>query len=124
MDEGKGRNFGDSKRLRMLIIPLCALLLGSLSWNVWQYRLATEQRLQAVAAEQAAVTKANQTKLDAEQRKLKKARDAKSGERVQQLYREIDNLTRINERVQMPKPISGSAPAKTDDLQRAVNAPP
>jgi flagellar basal body P-ring protein FlgI len=105
------------------IILLCALLLGSLSLNVQQYQLANRQRLQALAAEQTAVTKANQAKLEAEQKKLKKARQAKNDERLQKLYQELDNLTRIHEQVQIPKQkTSRSTPAKTDDLERAVES--
>jgi hypothetical protein len=124
MDEAKGRNFADSKRMWMPIFALSTLLLGSLSSNVWQYRLSAEAHRRDIAAEQAAMSKANQAKLDAEQRRLKRAAEAKSGERVQQLYREIGNLTRINEQIQMPKPSSSSStPPKTDDLERAAGSP-
>ena len=39
MDKVKKRGFARSKRMWMLIFALSTLLLGSLSWNVWQFQL-------------------------------------------------------------------------------------
>jgi uncharacterized protein HemX len=122
MDERKGQNIGVSNRSQILIIILGTLLLASLSWNAWQYR-AAEQHRKAMAAEQIATAQVEEAKLEAEQRRLKRARDAKNDERIQQLDREIDSLTRINEQLQMPRRVSTSAPPKTDDLEQTVNFP-
>jgi len=122
MDAAKGQNTCGKSRSRMLLIPLCALLAGSLSGNIWQYRVAAEKRLQAEKAEQTAIAKASEARREAEQKKLKRAGDAKTDERVQQLYREIDTLTRLNEQFALPKQ-SQSSPANTDDLPLPVDAP-
>lgn len=123
MNDGKGRNLGGLNRSWVLTIALCALLLGSLSWNVWQYRVVGEQRRQAVAAERTAIAKADEAKQEAEQTKLRKAKAAKTEERVQELYREINGLTQVNEHILLPKQTSRDGPVKTDDLQQAGTSP-
>jgi len=108
----------------MLVIPLCALLLASGIWNVWQYRLVEQQRLQAVAAEREARAEAAQAEAEAEQAKLKKrAADAETGTRVDRLYQEIDNLTRMSEQVLLRNRNPQGTPAKKDGRGEAAGVP-
>jgi hypothetical protein len=45
--------FSSAKRSLLLLIPVFALLLASVSWNTWQHRLGRDHRAQAEAAERA-----------------------------------------------------------------------
>jgi hypothetical protein len=92
--EGQSSSSG-VKRWWLLIILFCTLFLASLGLNVCQYRLAAQERLRATARKQAATEQTRQTQLEAEVGKVKKAREAKNDARVQQLYREINNLTQM-----------------------------
>ena len=81
----------------MLIIPLCTLLLASAIWNIRHYRLAEQQCLQVVAAEREARAEATRAEVEAKRAKLKKQAAAATDARVDQLYQEINNLTRMSE---------------------------
>ena len=113
-------------RLESIVVadnPLVRLFLGSLSWSVWHYQLTSQQCCRSATAEQAAIKEASEAKLATKRRKLKKARDAKNDERVQQLYREIDSLTRIHEQILLPRQTAKSTPLKMDDLQPIRSSP-
>jgi len=108
----------------MLAIPLCALLLVSGIWNVRQYWLVEQQRRQAVAAAQQARAEAARAAAEAERAKLKKkAADAETGARVDQLYQEINNLTRMSEQILLRDRSKPGAPAKKDGRAAAADAP-
>jgi uncharacterized membrane protein (DUF106 family) len=103
--------FHVSSRLRALIIPLVILLMASVFWNLYQHRVIEQDRTATQQKEIAAVQKEAER---AEARRKKNAEWAASDARVQQLYREINNLSEINERL-LSQP-QRSAPKKTNDL--------
>ena len=73
--------------------PLSALLVASVGWNVWYYRLEQKRRVQAMAEERASKAAVALAKEEAERAKLKRQlRDAKSAGRIQQLYEEINRF--------------------------------
>jgi hypothetical protein len=118
------RKFGVSNRSLMLVVPLCALLLASGIWNVRQYRLAHQQRLQTVAAEREAKAETARAEADAKLAKLKKkAADIETGARVDQLYQEINNLTRMSEQVLLRDRSFQGTPAKKDGRGEATGLP-
>jgi hypothetical protein len=124
MEVGGAKKFVASNRSLMLIIPVCVLLLASAIWNVWQYRIIEQQRLQALAAEREAKAVAARSKIEAERAKLKKTAAAASDARVDQLYQEINNLTRINERVLLRNPSpQGTLSSKKDGDGEAAAVP-
>jgi len=124
MEVGGARKFVVSNRSLMLVIPLFALLLVSAIWNVRQYRLAEQQRLQAVAAAREARAEAARAEVEAERAKLKtKAADAATSARVDQLYREINNLTRMNEQVLLRDRNLQGTPVKKDGPEAAAGLP-
>ena len=116
MDGGRARKlvFRISIRSGMLIIAVCALLLMPVIWTIRQSWLMQKALDRAIAAEQAAAraqAEAEQARaqVPVEERPAKDPavaraarrhpRDPKDAERVHQLYREIDSLTRIQEKV-------------------------
>jgi len=99
----------------MLVILLCALLLASGIWNVRQYRFIEQQRLQALAVERKARAEAARAEAEAEQMKRKKkAADAETGARVDRLYQEINNLSRMNEQILLRDRSPQGTPVKKD----------
>jgi len=99
MDVEGTRKFRLSKRSSALIIPLVTLLVVSVLWNLRQSRLIAEERQRVTAAQSKETARA---KVEAEQVAARKKRNAKyvgSDARLQQLYREIDTLSRLNEHV-------------------------
>jgi len=124
MEVEGARKFGVSNRSLMLVIPLCGLVLTSGIWNVRQYRFAEQQRLKAVAAVRETRVEAARAEVEAERAKLeKKAADAKEDARVDQLYREINNLTRLSEQILLRDPRPRDTSAKHDGRGEAVGAP-
>jgi hypothetical protein len=96
IDTGK---FRVSTRSLMVIIPAVTLLAASLTWNVRQYVLIEQLRLRELAAKREETARAAAEARQAEARLKKNAEWAASDARVQQLYREIDGLSQISERV-------------------------
>jgi C4-dicarboxylate-specific signal transduction histidine kinase len=124
MEVGGARKLGVSNRSLMLVIPLCALLLASAIWNIRQYRLVEQKRLQAVAAEREARVKAGRAEAEAERAKLeKKAASAVTDARVSRLYQEINNLTRMSEQVLLRDQSPRGTPVKKNNGQQATSAP-
>jgi uncharacterized membrane protein (DUF106 family) len=101
-----------------LIVPLVILLMSSAFWNLYQHRLIEEDR---TAAQQKEAARTQEEADRAEARRKKNAEWAASDARVQQLYREINNLSEINERL-LSQP-QRSAPKKIDDVGRADGLP-
>jgi hypothetical protein len=94
-----------------LIVPLVVLLVASAFWNLYQHRLIEQDR---TAVQQKEATRAQEEADRTEARRKKNAEWAASDARVQQLYREINNLSEINERL-LSQP-QRSAPKKTDNV--------
>ncbi|MFI5454745.1 MAG: hypothetical protein ACHRXM_04780 [Isosphaerales bacterium] len=124
MEVEGARKFVVSNRSLTLVIPLCALLLASGIWNVRQYQFAERQRLKAVAAAREARVETARAEVEAERAKVnKKAAMAKADTRVDQLYQEINNLTRMSEQVLLRNPRPPDTSAKQDGRDEAVGAP-
>ncbi len=106
-----------SRSLRFLI-PISILLLASVGWNVRYYQLDRERRAQAKEVER--VTKAAAA-LAREQADLaqsqRRKRDAKSDARLQELYDEINQLTRLSERVLLPDQVPRTTPPTEGNSQ-------
>ncbi len=111
MDVAGARKFHVSSRSLVMIIPLVALLVASVFWNFRQHRLIEQEHI-AAQREEAARAAA---------RMKKNAEWAASDARVQQLYREINNFSQINERL-LAEPLR-STRRKTDDPGEADGSP-
>jgi hypothetical protein len=98
MDVERVPRFHVVNRSLLIAAPLSALLVASVGWNVWYYRLEQKRRVQARAEERASKAATALANEKAEQARLKRQlRDAKSANRIQQLYEEINHLTRVGE---------------------------
>jgi sensor histidine kinase regulating citrate/malate metabolism len=98
MDVERAPKFRALNRSLLIAALLSALLAASVGWNVWYYRLEQKRRAQSHAedrASKAAMALANEKAAQA--RLKRRSRDAKSADRIQQLYEEIDHLTRVGE---------------------------
>jgi hypothetical protein len=103
MDVEGTKKLSSLYRSLLFIVPLSALLVVSLGWNIWYWRLEQTRRVQALANEQATKTAADLAKGERERARLKKrSRDAKSDARIHQLYEEIGHLTRVSEGALLP----------------------
>jgi len=124
MEVEGARKFGVSNRSLMLVIPLCSLVLASGIWNVQQYQFTEQQRLKAVAVAREARVEAARAAAESERATLdRKAANAKADARVDQLYQEINNLTRMSEQVLLRDPRPRDTSAKQDGRGEAVGAP-
>jgi hypothetical protein len=124
MDARRAWKFVAANRSFMIAIPISAMLLASLSWNVWQYRLDRDRREKAKAKERSANAAVALAREYADRAKLiKQARDAESDARIQQLYQEINNLTRVSERILLPNETTGRAPATTGGPEKTADIP-
>jgi hypothetical protein len=121
VSRGAGK-LGVSSRSWMVIIPLFVLLLGSALWNIRHYKLVEHYRLKVVAEERAKAARANSEVQQAQARLAKKAEHDAADLRVQQLYREIDNLSRINEQLLEQPPRQLRTQIKVEDLVKANGA--
>ena len=98
MDVERAPKFRALNRSLLIAALLSALLAASVGWNVWYYRLEQKRRTQAQAEERASKSAVSLANEKAAQARLKRrSRDAKSVDRIQQLYEEIDHLTRVGE---------------------------
>jgi uncharacterized membrane protein (DUF106 family) len=96
MDVAGARKFHISRRSLAMVIPLITLLMTSVFWNLRQHQLIEQKHIAAQREEAARVKE--EAKQTAERMK-KNAEWAASDARVQQLYREISNLSEVNERL-------------------------
>jgi hypothetical protein len=121
---GRAWKFGSVNRSVLLLIPVSALLLASVSWNVWQYRLDRDRRVQAKAAQRSTKAAVALVKEEANRARLRKqARDAESDARIQQLYKEINNLTRASEGILLPRETTRTIPSTTDGPEKTADIP-
>jgi cell division protein FtsX len=110
-------------RFLVLILPLLVLLVVSVIWNVWQYRLIDHERQRVLATEQ---EKARQDATEAahiQARRVKEVENAASNQRVQQLYREIDNLGQVSDRL-LAEPVQQPESQSLPDSHEAADGPP
>jgi hypothetical protein len=120
MDALRARRLPVTSRSLMLIIPILILLVLSVIWNVWQYRLVEQARQLALATER---EKAQQVVTEAahiEARRTKKAEDAAALQRTQQLYREIENLSLLSDQLHAQSAQQLTPPSSAE----AANGPP
>ena len=92
-------------------------------WNLRQsQRIAQEQeRVKVAQRKEAARLKEEANRVEA--RRQRNAKWAASDARVQQLYREIDTLSRLNEQVLSRPKEKRSAPAKIDNPAATIAFP-
>ena len=98
------------------LIPISILLVISVGWNVWTYQLDRKRHAEIGKVE---YTSKNTAVLAAKEAELteskRQARDAKTDARVQQLYDEINQLTKLSERVLLPEQAIRATPPAADD---------
>jgi hypothetical protein len=107
---GTGK-FRLSSRLWTLVIPLVSLLAISVCWNLRQSQLIANERERSLAVlKSKEAARARKEAEEAEAQTKRKAKWAASDARLQELYREIDSLSHINEQV-LTRPLA--SPKKT-----------
>jgi F0F1-type ATP synthase membrane subunit b/b' len=119
MDVQEARKFFVRHWSLVLVILLVILVVISLTWNVRQYRLIKRERQRTIATERA---KAEQEATEAartQARREKKADEAAANQRMQQLYREIDNLSQISDRLLTEPVRQPKVPSTIDSLEGA-----
>jgi hypothetical protein len=104
-----------SSRPAIVTILVVVVLAGLAFRTIRQSRLIAEQRLRIAAVEREEAARAAAEAERATARTKRNTEWAASDARVQQLYREIDTLSRINERVLAKPPKALSTPVKADD---------
>jgi hypothetical protein len=124
MDVERAPTLRAVNRSLLLVAPLGALLVASVGWNVWYYRLEQKRHVQALAEERASKAAVALAKEEAVRAKRKRQmRDAKSAGRIQQLYEEISDLTRVGEESLPPGKRARSANAVGDEQAKITNVP-
>jgi len=83
----------------MAIVGLSTILAMSGLWNCRQYQVIEGLRSRERAAQEAEARRANAEAERAEAQRKRKAEWAASDARLQQLYREINTLSQINEHI-------------------------
>ncbi len=113
-----------ANRLLLIVIPLSALLAVSVGWNVQHHRTDRDRSARAKAQDRASRAADALAKEYADRAKLKRqARETQSNARIQQLQQEIDNLTRVTERILLPEKAMPNASATTDGSEPAADHP-
>jgi Tfp pilus assembly protein PilX len=123
MNIKKTRKFRVSNQSLALIITLVTLLVVSIFWNLHQQRLIKQEHLQAVAVQRAEAARVSEQAVQDEARAKRNAAWAASDARVQQLYREINSLSQINEQLLAPTDQQRITPAKKDDSVEPAGSP-
>jgi hypothetical protein len=95
----------------VVVTSLCLLLLTSGLVNCWQYRLIQQDAAVASANAKAAKVKVNQLQAELKQRYAKEA----ANKRVDRLYKEIDNLNHLSDRIFMEGQLSRKPRSARDD---------
>ena len=120
---GTGK-FRLSGRLWTLVVPLVSLLLISVCWNLRQSQLIANERERSLAVLQSKeAARAGREAQEAEARATRKAKWAASDARLQELYREIDSLSRLNEQV-LTRPQAGPKKTVTINSPAETLSPP
>jgi hypothetical protein len=123
MDIRGAGKFHVASRSSVLITLLFILVVVSLIWNVRQNRLIEHARQQRIATERAKAEQAATEAARAQVWREKKAAEAAAIERMQQLYREIDNLSQISERLVAQPMRQSTAPSTTSSREAAEGSP-
>jgi hypothetical protein len=112
MDSEGTRKFHLSKRSLALTVSLITLLVMSVVWNLHQRRLIAWERERLIVIQSKETARANEEAEQAAARKKRNDKWAGSDARLQQLYREIDTLSHLNEQVvAQPQPKRSTPPA-------------
>ena len=109
------RMFRISSRSAVVIVGLSTILVVSGFWNCRQYQLIEHLRSRERAAQEAEAHRAKAETERAEARRKTKAEWAASDARLQQLYREINTLSQINEHI-LQEPVPQRPAAHEDHL--------
>ena len=123
MDIRGAGKFHVASRSWVLIILLFILVVVSLIWNVRQNRLLERARQQRIATERAKAEQAVTEATRAQAWREKKAEEAASIERTQQLYREIEHLSEISEQLLAQPMRQSNAPGTPSSLKAAEVSP-
>ena len=95
-----------------VVVPLGIILAASLSLNIWQYGVIQGQRSSNMALKSAAA----QAELTWQQVELKRRQSkVEADNRVDQLYRELEHLSRLNNQILDTSPRPRTLPRTTDD---------
>jgi hypothetical protein len=112
MDIEGTRTFRLSKRSLGVTVSLITLLGISVFWNLQQRRLIAAERERLATIQSKETTRASEEAERAAARKQRNAKWAGSDARLQQLYSELDTLSRLNEQVvAQPQPKRSTPPA-------------
>ena len=123
MDVQEARKFFVRYWSIVLVILLVMLVVISLTWNVRQYRLIKRERERTIATERAKAEREAAEAARTRARREKKADEAAANQRMQQLYREIDNLSQISDRL-LTEPVKQPKVRSTvDSLEGADGSP-
>jgi Tfp pilus assembly protein PilX len=123
MDIAGARKFHASKRSLALTVSLITLLGMSMFWNLQQRRLIAAERQRLMALQSKETARANEEAERAAELKKKNAKWAGADARLQQLYREIDALSRLNEQVVAQPQPKRSTPPTIDNPAATIRFP-
>ena len=123
MDVQEARKFFVRHWSLVLVILLVILVVISLTWNVRQYRLIKRERERTIATERAKAERDAAEAARTQVRREKKADEAAANQRMQQLYREIDNLSQISDRLLTEPVRQPKVPSTVDSLEGADGPP-
>jgi uncharacterized membrane protein (DUF106 family) len=123
MDVQEARKFFVRHWSSVLVILLVILVIISLTWNVRQYRLIKHERQHTIATERAKAEREAMEAARTQAWREKKANEAAANQRMQQLYREIDNLSQISDRLLTEPVRQPKVPSTVDSLEGADGSP-
>jgi uncharacterized membrane protein YcjF (UPF0283 family) len=123
MDVQEARKFFVRHWSSVLVILLIILVVISLTWNVRQYRLIKRERQRTIATERAKAEHEATAAARTQAWREKKANEAAANQRMQQLYREIDNLSQISDRLLTEPVRQPKVPSTRDNLEGADGLP-
>jgi hypothetical protein len=123
MDSEGTRKFHLSRRSLALTVSLTGLLVMSVFWNFHQRQLIASERERLIAVQSKETARANEEAEQAAARKKRNAKWAGSDARLQQLYREIDTLSRLNDQVVAQPEPKRSTPSAIDNPAATISFP-
>ncbi len=121
-DQGTWK-FSVARRSILLVLLLLSVLIISLIWNVQQYQLINDKHRHKIASEQekAALDMASAARIQAQREK--RAKEAVANKRMEELYREIDNLSQLGSQL-LAQPIrEPKSPTDLSSLEAPDDAP-
>jgi hypothetical protein len=123
MDVSRARRIRVVGRSLVPIFPLLILLVVSVMWNVWQYRRIDHARQRMLITEREKAKEAASEAARIQARRAKEAENAAANERTQQLYREINNLSQMSERLLAQPTEQPASQSMTDSPETADGLP-